>query len=137
MERLRHETKQTRNGKDRTEAEEIKRWQEYTELYKKGLNGPDNHNNVITHLEQDILEWEVKWSLGTIIMNKASGSDRILVGLFKIAKYDAVKLLHSICQQIKKMQQWPQGWKKSVFIPSQRREMPKSVQTLVQFRHFT
>ena len=136
MERLRHETKQTRNGKDRTEAEEIKRWQEYTELYKKGLNGPDNHNYVITHLEQDILEWEVKWSLGTIIMNKASGSDRILVGLFKIAKYDAVKVLHSICQQIKKMQQWPQGWKKSVFIPSQRRAMPKNVQTTTQLHSF-
>ena len=117
MERLRHETKQTRNGKDRTEAEEIKRWQEYTELYKKGLNGPDNHNNVITHLEQDILEWEVKWSLGTIIMNKASGSDRIPLELFQILKDDAVKVLHSKCQPIWKSQQWPQDWKRSVFIP--------------------
>jgi len=128
--------KKNRNGKDRTEAEEIKRWQEYTELYKKGLNGPDNHNNVVTHLEPDILECEVKWALGTIIMNKASGHDRILVGPFKILKNDAAKVLHSICQQIRNIQQWPQGWKKSVFIPSQRRAMPKNVQTTTQLHSF-
>ena len=90
------------NGKDLTEAEEIKkRWQEYTEeLYKKGLNDLDNYNGVVTHLEPDILEWEVKWALGSITMNKASGGDRIPVELFQILKDDAAKVLHSICQQI-------------------------------------
>ena len=107
-----------RNGKDLTEAEEIKkRQQEYTELYKKGLNDPDNHNGVITHLEPDILESEVKWALGIITMNKASGGDRIPVELFQILKDDAVKVLHSICQQMWKTQQWTQDWKISVFIP--------------------
>ena len=98
-----------------TEAEDIKkRWQEYTEeLYKKD----DNHNGVITHLEPDILECEVKWALGSITMNKASGRDGIPVELFQILKDDAVKLLHSICQQIWKTQQWPQDWKRSVSIP--------------------
>ena len=110
-----------RNSKDLTEAEEIKRWQEYTELYKKGLIGPDNHNNVVTHLEPDILECEVKWALGTIIMNKASGHDRILVGPFKILKNDAAKVLHSICQQIRNIQQWPQDRKRSVSIPIQKK----------------
>ena len=88
-----------RNGKDLTEAEEIKkRWQEYTEkLYKKCLHGPDNHNAVITHLEPDILECEVKWALGNITMNKASGGDGIPVELFQILKDDAVKMLHTIC----------------------------------------
>ena len=108
-----------RNGMDLTEAEDIKkRWQEYTEeLYKKDLHDPDNHNGVITHLEPDILECEVKWDLGRNIMNKASGGDGISVELFQILKDDADKVLHSICQQIWKTQQWPQDWKKSVFIP--------------------
>ena len=108
-----------RNGMDLTEAEGIKkRWREYTEeLYKKDLHDPDNHNGVITHPEPDILECEVKWALGSIIMNKASGGDGIPVELFRILKYDAVKVLHSICEQIWKTQQWPQDWKRSVFIP--------------------
>ena len=107
-----------RNGMDLTEAEDIKkRWQEYTkELYKKDLHDPDNHNGV-THLEPDILECEVKRALGIITMNKTSGGDGITVELFQILKDDAVKVLHSICQQIWKMQQWPQDWKRSVFIP--------------------
>ena len=109
-----------RNGMDLTEAEDIKkRWQKYTEeLYKKDLHNPDNHDGVITHthLEPDILECEVKWALGSITTNKASGGDGIPVELFQILK-DAVKVLHSICQQIWKTQQWPQDWKRSVFIP--------------------
>ena len=108
-----------RNGMDLTEAEDIKkRWQEYTEeLYKKDLQDPGNHNGVITHLEPDILECEVKWALGSIVMNKASGGDGIPVELFQILKDDAVKVPYSICQQIWKTQQWPQDWKRSVFIP--------------------
>ena len=104
---------------DLTEAEDIKkRWQEYTEeLYKKDLNDPDNHDSVTTHLEPDILEWEVKWALGSITMNKHSAGDGIPVELFQILKDDAVKVLHSIWQQIWKTQQWPQDWKRSVFIP--------------------
>ena len=105
---------------DLTEVEDIKkRWQEYTEkLYNKDLYNPDNHNDVITHLEPDILECEVKWALESITMNKASEGDGIPVELFQILKDDAVKvLLHSICQQIWKTQQWPQDWKRSVFIP--------------------
>ena len=104
---------------DLTEAEDIKkRWQEYTEeLYKKDLHDPDNHNGVITHLEPDILECEVKWASESITTNKASGGDGIPVELFQILKDDAVKVLHSICQQILKTQQWPQDWKRSVFIP--------------------
>ena len=103
----------------RTEAEDIKkRWQEYTEeLYKKDLHDPDNHDGVITHLEPDILEWEVKWALGSITTNKASGGDGIPVELFQILKHNAVKVLHSICQQIWKTQQWPEDWKRSLFIP--------------------
>ena len=95
---------------DLTEAEDIKkRWQEYTEeLYKKDLNDPDNHDNVITHLESDILECEVKWALGSITTKKASRSDGIAVELFQILKDDAVKVLHSICQHFWKTQQWPQ-----------------------------
>ena len=95
---------------DLTEAEDIKkRWQEYTEeLYKKGLHDPDNHNGVITHLEPDILEYEVKWALGNIVTDKDSGGDVIPVELFKILKDDAVKVLHSKCWQIRKTQQWPQ-----------------------------
>ena len=107
-----------RNGIDLTEAEDIKkRWQEYTEeLYKKDLHNPDNHDGVITHLEPDILESEVKWALESITMNKARGGDGIPVELFQILKDDAVKVLHSICQQIWKTQQWPQDWKRFVFI---------------------
>ena len=101
-----------------TEIENIKkRWQEYTERYKKDLNDSDNHNGAITHLEPDILECEVKWALESITTNKASGGDGIPAELFQILKDDAVKVLHSICQQIWKTQQWPQDWKVSVFIP--------------------
>ena len=96
---------------------------------KKSFTDWDNHYGVITHLEPDILECEVKWALGSITMNKASGGDRIPAELFQILKDDAVKVLHSICQQIQKTQQWPQDWKRSVFIPIQRRAMPKNVQT--------
>ena len=100
-------TVKDRNGMDLTEAEDIKkRWQEYTEVYKKYLHNPDNHDGVITHLEPDTLECEVKWALGSITMNKASGRDGIPVELFQILKDDAVKVLHSICQQICKTQQW-------------------------------
>ena len=87
------------------------------DLYKKYLHDPDNHDGVITHLESDILECEVKWALGSITMNKVSGGDGIPVELFQILKDDAVKVLHSLCQQIWKTQQWPQAWKKSVFLP--------------------
>ena len=101
-----------------TEAEDIKKWQEYTEeLYKKDLQDTDNHDGVITHLEPDILECEVKWALESITTNKASRGDGIPLELFKILKVDAVKVLHSICQQIWKTQRWPQDWKRSVFIP--------------------
>ena len=104
---------------DLTKAEDIKkRWQEYMEeLYKKDLHNPDNHDGVIIHLEPDILECKVKWALGSIIMNKASGGDGIPVELFQIQKDDAVKVLYSICQQIWKTQQGPQDWKRSVFMP--------------------
>ena len=108
-----------RNGIDLTEAEDIKkRWQEYREeLYKKDLHDPDTHDGVITHLEPDILESEVKWALGSITTNKASGGDGIPVELFQILKDDSVQVLPSICQQIWKTKQWPQDWKRSVFIP--------------------
>ena len=104
---------------DLTEAEGIKkRWQEYTEeLYKKDLHDPDNHDGGITHLEPDILKCEVKWALGSITINKVSGGDGIPVELLQILKHDAVKVLHSIYQQIWKTQQGPQDWKRSVFIP--------------------
>ena len=122
-----------RNGMDLTEAEDImKRCQEYTELYKKELHDPDNHDGMITHLELDILECEVKWALGRIAMNKASGGDGIPVELFQILKDDAVKVLHSICQQIWKTQQWPQDWKRSVFFPAPKNSMPKDAQTTAQ-----
>ena len=119
---------------DLTEAEDIKkRWQEYTEeLYKKDLHEPDKQDGVITHLEPDILECEAKWALGSITMNKASGSGGIPVELFQILKDDVVKVLHSICQQIWKPQQWPQDWKRSVFIPIPKKSMPKNVQTTTQ-----
>ena len=107
-----------RNGMDLKETEDIKkRWQEYTEELYKDLHNPDNHDGVITHLEPDIVECELKWTLGSITMNKVSGSDRIPVELFQILNDDAVKVLHSICQQIWKTHQWPQDWKRSVFIP--------------------
>ena len=103
-----------RNSKDLTEEEEIKRWQEDTEeQYKKDLHVQDNHDGVITHLEPDILECEVKWALESITTNKASGGDGIPAELFQILKDDAVKVLHSKCQQIWKTQQWPQDWKVS------------------------
>ena len=125
------------NGKDLTEAEETKkRWQEYTaDMYKKGLNGPSVHNGTVTYLEQDILECEVKWALGSITKNKASSGDGIPVELFKILKDDAVKVLHTICQQIWKTQLWPQDWKRSVFIPIPK-AMPKNVQTTAQLHSF-
>ena len=116
-----------RNDMDLIEAEDIKkRWQEYTEeLYKKDLRDPDNHDGVITHLEPDVLECEVKWALGgSITTNKASGGDRIPAELFQFLKDDAVKVLHSICQQIWKTQK---DWKRSVFIP-----IPKNAQSTVQ-----
>ena len=103
---------------DLTEAEDInKRWQEYTELYKKALHNPNNHDGVITHLEPDILECEVKWALESITTNKASGGDGIPVELFQILNDDAVKVLHSIGQEIWETQQWPEDWTRSVFIP--------------------
>ena len=117
---------QDRNDRDLTEAEDIKkRWQEYTELYKKDLHEPDNHDSLITHLQPDILACEVT-------MNKASGGDGIPVELFQILKDDAVKVLHSICQQIWKTQQWPQDWKRSVFIPIPKKGNAKTAQTTVQ-----
>ena len=108
-----------RNGVGLTEAEDIKkRWQEYTEeLYKKDINDPDNHNGVITHLEPKILECKLRWALGSITTNKASKGDGNSVELYQILKDDSVKVLHSLCQQIWKTQQWPQNWKRSVFIP--------------------
>ena len=128
-----------RNSKELTEAEEIKkRWQEYTELYKKCLKDPDNHDGVVTHLEPDILECEVKWALGSITTNKVSGGDGIPAEPFQIVKYDAVKVLHSVYQQIWKTQQWLQNWKMSVFISS-----PKEGQCQRMFKlphnctHFT
>ena len=107
-----------RNDMDLIEAEDIKKkWQDYTEeLYKKDLHDPDNHDGVITHLEPDILECEVKWTLGSITTNKASGGGGIPVEWFQILKDGVVKVLHSICQQIWKTQQWPQDWKRSAFI---------------------
>ena len=107
-----------KNGMDLTKAEDKKKgWQEYTEeLYKKDLHDPDNHNGVITHIEPDNLECKVKWALGGITTNKTSGGDGIPVELFQIVRDDAVKGLHSICQQIWKTQQWPQDWKRPVFI---------------------
>ena len=116
---------------DLTEAEDVKkRWKEYTEeLYKKDIYDQDNHNGVITHLEPDILECEGKWALGSITTNKASRGDGIPVELFQILKNDAVKVLHSICQQMWKTQQWPQDWKRLFSLQSQRKAMPKNAQT--------
>ena len=118
-----------------TEAEDIKKtWQEYTELYKKYRNDPDNHNDVVTHLDPNILECEVKWALGSIAMIKPSGDDEIPGELFQILKDHAVKVLHSICQQIWK-KEWPQDWKRSVFFPNPK-AMPKNIQTTTQFHSF-
>ena len=117
-----------------TEAEDIKkRWQEYTEeLYKKGLHDPDNHDGGITHLEPDILECEVKWALGSITMNKASGGDGIPVEQFQILKDDGVKVLHSVCQQIWKTQQWHRAGKGQFSLQSQRKGMPKNAKISAQ-----
>ena len=119
-----------------TGAEDIKkRWQEYTEeLYEKDLHDQDNNNGVITHthLEPDILECEVKWALESITTNKASGGDGIPVELFQILEDDTVKVLHSVCQQIWKTQQWPQDWKRQFSFQSQRKAMPKNAQTTTQ-----
>ena len=119
---------------DLTEAKNIKEmWQGYTEeLYKKDLNNPDNHDGVITHLEPDILECEVKGALGSIIMNKATGGDGIPAELFQILKDDPVKVLHSICQQIWKIQQWPWTGKGQFSFQSQRKAMPKNAHTTTQ-----
>ena len=118
---------------DLIEAEDIKRWQQYIEeLYKKDFHNPDNHNDVITHLEPDILECEVKWALGSITMNKASRGDGIPVELFQILKDDAVKVLHSICQQIWKTQQCHRTGKGQFSFQSQTKAMPKNVQTTTQ-----
>ena len=122
-----------RNGIDLTKAEDIKkRWQENTELFKKDLHGPVSHNGVITHMEPDILEYEVKWALGSITTNKAPGGDRIPAELFQILKDNAVKVLHSICQQIWKIQQWPRDWKRSVFIPIPKKGKAKECSTITQ-----
>ena len=123
-----------RNGMVLTEAEDIKkRWQEYTEeLYKKDLHDPGKHDGVITHREPDILECEVRWALGSITRNKASGGDEVPAQLFQILKDDAVKVLYSVFQQIWKTQQWPQDWKRSVFIPIQRKAMPNNAQITAQ-----
>ena len=117
------------NGMDLTEAEDIKkRWQQYREeLYKKDLNDPDNHDGVITHLEPDILECEAKWALESFTKNKASGGDGIPAELFQILKDDAVKVLHSIYQQIWKTHQWTKDWKSQFSFQSQRKAMPKNV----------
>ena len=127
-----------RNSMDLTEADDIKkRWQEYTEeTYKKDLHDPDNHDGVIIHLEPDILEWEVKWALGSITTDKANTGDGIPVELVQTLKYDAVKVQHLICQQIWKTQQWPQDWKRSVFIPNPKKAMPKNVQTAAQWHSY-
>ena len=125
-----------RNVMDLTEAEDIlKRWQEYTEeLYKKDLHDPDNQDGVIIHLEADILECEVKWVLGSITTNKASGGDGIPVELFQILKDDTIKALHAICQQIWKTQQWPQDWKRSVFTPNPKERQCQRMLKLPQKR---
>ena len=124
---------------DLTGAKDIKkRWQEYTEeLYKKGLNDPDNHDGVITHLQPDILESKVRWALGSITRNKASGGDEIPAKLFQILKDDAMKVLHSICQQIWKTQQWPRDLKRSVFIPIPKKAMQRMLKLPHNCTHFT
>ena len=127
-----------RNGMDLTEAEDIKKeWQEYTdELYKKDPNDPDNHDGVITHLEPDILKYEVQWALGGITMNNANGGDGIPAELFQILKDDAVKVLHSICQQFGKLHNGHRTGKCQFLFKSQRRAMAKNVQTTIQLHSF-
>ena len=121
-----------------TEAKDIKKRQEkYTELYKPDLHDPDNHDSAITHLEPDILECEVNRTLGSITRNKASGGDGNSVELFQILKNGAVKVLHSICQQIWKTQQWPQDWERYIFIPIPKKGNAKNVQTTAQYTHLT
>ena len=119
-------TMKGRNGMDLTEAEEVAR------IYRKYLHDPDNQDGVITHLEPDILECEVKWASGSITVNKASGGNGIPVELFQILKDDAVKVLHSICQHIWETQQWPQDWKRSVFIPIPKKGNAKECSTTAQ-----
>ena len=122
-----------RNGMGLTEAEDIKkRLQETEELYNKDLHNPDNHNDVITHLEPDILECKVNWALGSITTDKASAGDGIPDELFQVLTDDAVKVLHLICQQIWGTQQWPQDWKRSFSFQTQRKTMPKNAQTTAQ-----
>ena len=127
-------TKKDRNGRDLIDTEEIKkRWKEYTEeLYKKDLHEPDNYDGVVSHPEPDILECKVKWALGSIAVNKASGCDGILGELFKTLKDDAIEVLHSICQQIWKTPQWPQDWNRSILIP-----IPKKGSTKECVKHQT
>ena len=127
------------NGIVLTKAEDIKkRWQGYTEyLYKENLHDPDNHDGVITHLEPDILECEVKWALESITMNKASGGDGIPVELFQILKDDVVKVLHSICQQIWKIQQWPQDWKRCFHSNPKERQCQRMFKLLHGCTHLT
>ena len=126
-----------KNGKDLSEAEEIKKRQkENTELYKKSLNDPDNDNGVVTHLEPDILECEVKGALRSITTSKARVGDGIPAQLFQILKDDAFKVLDSICQQIWKTQQWPQDWKRSVFIPIQEGQCQRMFKLLYNCTHF-
>ena len=129
-----------RNRMDLTEAKDIKkRWREYTEeLYKKDLQDQDNHDGVITHLKPDIVEFDFKWALESITTNKASGGDGIPVEVFQILKDDAVKVLHSTCQQIWKIQQWPQDWKRSVFISNPKaRQCQRMFKLLHNYTHFT
>ena len=129
-----------RNGMDLTEAEHIKKmWQQYTEeLYKKDLHNPGNHDNgVITHLEPDILECEAKWALWSITTNKASGGDGIPVELFQILKEDTMKVLHSICQQIWKTQQWPQDWKSCYHSNLKERQCQRMFKLLHNYTHLT
>ena len=128
-----------RNGRDPTEGEDIKkRWKEYTEeLYRKDLHDPDNHDGVITDLQPDILECEVKWALESITSNKASEGDGISVELFQILKDDAVTVLPSICQQIWKTQQWPRDWKRSVFIPIPKKAMQRTLKLPHNHTHLT
>jgi len=127
-------TTKDRNGMDLTKAEDSKkRWQEYKELHKKDLNDPDNHDGVVTHLEPDILECEVKWALGNITIIKASGSDGIPVKQFQILKDDAVNVLHSICQQVWKLSRGHRTGKVQFSFRSQKKAMPKNVQTTIQW----
>ena len=122
---------------DLTEGEDMKRQQEYTEgLYKKDLHDPDNHHGVTTYLEPEILECKIKWALGSITTDKARGGDGIPAELFQILKDDAVKVLHSMCQQIWKTQQWPRTGKDQFSFQSQRKAMPKNVQTTIQLHSF-